>query len=120
MHPPSKCKRLALLNSKRKEENLKPISMSEDGEITWVNEPPVLDVQESIRNLMDRVAVLEAESKARKVAETPPPIIEEPKAPKSEQQGHATVSSVARGRGRGTRGSRGTGRGGRGRGSTTN
>jgi len=69
---------------------------------------------------MDRVAVLEAESKARKVADTPPPTKEEPKAPNTDQQGHATVSSAARGRGRGTKGSRGTGRGGRGRGTTTN
>jgi hypothetical protein len=74
-----------LLNSKRKEENLMPISISEDGEITWVNEPPVLDVQEVLRNLMDRVAILEAESKARKVAETPSPIKEKPKAPTTEQ-----------------------------------
>jgi len=119
MHPPSKCKRLALLNSKRKEENLMPISMSEDGEITWVNEPPVLDVQEALRSLMDRVAVLEAESKARKVAETPPPVKvkEEPKAPTTEQP---TVGFIARGRGRGNRGGRGNGRGGRGRGTTTN
>jgi len=48
-----------------------PISMSEDGEIIWVNEAPVLDVQKALRTLMDRVAILEAESKARKVAETP-------------------------------------------------
>lgn len=96
-----------------------PISMTEDGEITWVNEAPVLNVQEALRSLMDRVTVLEAELKARKTVETPPPAKEEPKAPPTEQQGPATVSHVARGRGRGTRGGRGNGRGGRGRGATT-
>ncbi|OAX34635.1 hypothetical protein K503DRAFT_868791 [Rhizopogon vinicolor AM-OR11-026] len=97
MHPPSKCKRLALLNSKRKEENLMPISISEDGEITWVNEPPKVDLQEAVRFLMGKVAEMDTEIKTLKARIPPPTVVEEPKAFEAKPQGQATVSSEARG-----------------------
>jgi hypothetical protein len=68
MHPPEKCKRLATLNSKRKKENLQPISISKDNEINWVNQAPTLDIQETLRTLMAEVASLKAEVKALKEA----------------------------------------------------
>ncbi|KAG1733756.1 hypothetical protein EDB19DRAFT_1830870 [Suillus lakei] len=122
MHPQSKCKRLVALNNKRKEENMQPISITEDGEISWINQPPTLDVQESLRTLMTlvgKVASLEAEVKALKEAKvtTNPTYAETTKGkdkpkvdkPKAEEQKDEGSDSRGKKSGRG----RGSGRGGR-------
>lgn len=124
MHPPGKCKRLAALNSKRKEENLQPISISEDGEINWVNQAPTLDVQETLRTLMAEVASLKAEVKALKEAGVTTPSYAEATKSKDKPKEEKAKGDEQKAEGSGSKGKksgrgRGTGRGGRKGGVTT-
>jgi hypothetical protein len=70
---PNRCERLSTINRVKEKKNLQPISISKDGEITWVNKTLLLNVQGTFKSLLNKVTSLKAEIKALEEIKPNPP-----------------------------------------------